>query len=192
MSFHFFAYMARMKYIKRWNLMRNTREENVQEHSHMVSVIAHALCLIRNKLFDGDVDEKAVLAHAVYHEAGEVITGDLPTPIKYFNHDIKSADKNIEHFAEETLLTMLPEELRDELAPYIRGDVDAEVKKIVKAADRLCAYIKCVEEKKTGNSEFDKAAVRTMDAIRKMEMPEVDYFIEKFLPSYEMTLDELN
>lgn len=181
-----------MKNIKRWNLMRNTREENVQEHSHAVSVIAHALCVINNNVFGGDVCERDVLAYAVYHEAGEVITGDLPTPIKYFNEDIKNSYKNIERFAEKTLVEMLPDEIKDSVGRYVYGNVDESVKKIVKAADRLCAYIKCIEEKKSGNSEFDKAALRTMESIKDMNMPEVDYFIEKFLPSYEMTLDELN
>ena len=192
MKYHFFAYMHRMKNIKRWNLMRNTREENVQEHSHAVSVIAHALCVINNSVFGGDVCERDVLAYAVYHEAGEVITGDLPTPIKYFNEDIKNSYKNIERFAEKTLVEMLPDEIKDSVGRYVYGNVDESVKKIVKAADRLCAYIKCLEEKKSGNSEFDKAALRTMESIKDMNMPEVDYFIEKFLPSYEMTLDELN
>lgn len=191
-KYHFFAYMHRMKNIKRWNLMRNTREENVQEHSHAVSVIAHALCIIKNSVFGGNVSEKDVLACAIYHEAGEVITGDLPTPIKYFNADIKNSYKEIEKFAEKTLIDMLPEEIKGGVAPYVLGQVPAEVKKIVKAADRLSAYIKCVEEKKSGNSEFEKASARIMERIKSMEMPEVEYFIEKFLPGYEMALDELN
>ena len=192
MKYHFFAYISRLKYIKRWNLMRNTREENVQEHSHNVAAIAHALCLIANNVYGKDISEKDVLACAVYHEAGEVITGDLPTPIKYFNDDITKSYKNIEKYAEDTLTDMLPEELRGDLERYIKGDVPEEVRKIVKAADRLAAYIKCVEEKSSGNREFDKAAVRTLKAINDMNMPEAEYFIENFLPSYEMTLDELN
>lgn len=192
MKYHFFAYISRLKYIKRWNLMRNTREENVQEHSHNVAAIAHALCLIANNIYGKDISEKDVLAYAVYHEAGEVITGDLPTPIKYFNDDITKSYKNIEKYAEDTLADMLPEELRGDLERYIKGDVPEDVRKIVKAADRLAAYIKCVEEKSSGNREFDKAAVRTLKAINDMNMPEAEYFIENFLPSYEMTLDELN
>ena len=192
MKYHFFAYISRLKYIKRWNLMRNTREENVQEHSHNVAAIAHALCLIANNVFGKDISEKDVLAYAIYHEAGEVITGDLPTPIKYFNEDITKSYKEIEGFAEDTLCGMLPEELKGSLSPYIKGEVGDDVKRIVKAADRLAAYIKCVEEKSSGNREFDKAAVRTMSVIKDMAMPEVEYFIENFLPSYEMTLDELN
>jgi len=192
MKYHFFAYISRLKYIKRWNLMRNTREENVQEHSHNVAAIAHALCLIANNIYGKDISEKDALAYAVYHEAGEVITGDLPTPIKYFNDDITKSYKKIEKYAEDTLTDMLPEELRGDLERYIKGDVPEEVRKIVKAADRLAAYIKCVEEKSSGNREFDKAAVRTLKAINDMNMPEAEYFIENFLPSYEMTLDELN
>ena len=192
MKYHFFAYISRLKYIKRWNLMRNTREENVQEHSHNVAAIAHALCLIANNVYGKDISEKDVLACAVYHEAGEVITGDLPTPIKYFNDDITKSYKNIEKYAEDTLTDMLPEELKGDLERYIKGDVPDDVKRIVKAADRLAAYIKCIEEKSSGNREFDKAAVRTLKAINDMNMPEAEYFIENFLPSYEMTLDELN
>ena len=192
MKYHFFAYISRLKYIKRWNLMRNTREENVQEHSHNVAAIAHALCLIANNIYGKDISEKDAIAYAVYHEAGEVITGDLPTPIKYFNDDITKSYKKIEKYAEDTLTDMLPEELRGDLERYIKGDVPEEVRKIVKAADRLAAYIKCVEEKSSGNREFDKAAVRTLKAINDMNMPEAEYFIENFLPSYEMTLDELN
>ena len=192
MKYHFFAYISRLKYIKRWNLMRNTREENVQEHSHNVAAIAHALCLIANNIYGKDISEKDVLACAVYHEAGEVITGDLPTPIKYFNDDITKSYKNIEKYAEDTLTDMLPEELKGDLERYIKGDVPEDVRKIVKAADRLAAYIKCVEEKSSGNREFDKAAVRTLKAINDMNMPEAEYFIENFLPSYEMTLYELN
>lgn len=172
--------------------MRNTREENVQEHSHSVSVVAHALCLIKNEYFGGNVSEKDVLACAVYHESSEVITGDLPTPIKYFNDDIKNSFKNIESFANDTLIKMLPPELQKIMRPYVYEEVEDDVKKIVKAADRLCAYIKCMEEKKSGNTEFDKAGIRVMESIKSMNMPEVEYFIEHFLPSYEMTLDELN
>ena len=192
MKYHFFAYMSRLKYIKRWNLMRNAREENVQEHSHNVAVIAHALCLIANNIYGKNISEKDVLACAVYHEAGEVITGDLPTPIKYFNDNITKSYKEIEAFANDTLTDMLPDEMKSDIEKYVRGDVDEDVRKMVKAADRLAAYIKCIEERSVGNGEFDKAAARTMSVIKSMNMPEVDYFIENFLPSYEMSLDELN
>lgn len=192
MKYHFYAYMSRLKNIKRWSLMRNTRDENVQEHSHMVSVIAHALCVINNKVLGGGADEREVLAYAVYHDANEVITGDLPTPIKYFSKDIKGAYRQIERFAGQSLSDMLPDELAGEIAPYILGEVSPETRKIVKAADKLCAYIKCMEEKKSGNHEFERAAASTLKTIKGMNMPEVEYFMEYFLPSFDMTLDELN
>jgi 5'-deoxynucleotidase len=194
MKYHFYAYMSRLKNIKRWNLMRNTREENVQEHSHSVVVIAHALCLIRNRILGGSVNEKEVLAFAAYHDANEVITGDLPTPIKYFNAEIKNSYKRIEEFANQTLAGMLPEKISREIAPYIYGDVAPEVKRIVKAADKLCAYIKCIEEKKSGNVEFERARKTIEKNIEKLasEMEEVKYFTEHFMPSFDMTLDELN
>ena len=192
MKYHFYAYMSRLKNIKRWNLMRNTREENVQEHSHSVVVIAHALCIIRNKLYGGNVDEKEVLAYAAYHDANEVITGDLPTPVKYFSAEIKRSYRQIEQFANERLAGMLPPELAGEIKPYLCGEVSAEAKKIVKAADKLCAYIKCIEEKKSGNGEFERAGASIEQAIGRLDMPEVACFMEHFMPSFEMTLDELN
>ena len=192
MKYHFYAYMSRLKNIKRWNLMRNTREENVQEHSHSVVVVAHALCIIKNRLFGGKVDEKQVLAYAAYHDANEVITGDLPTPVKYFSQEIKQSYRQIEHFANDRLLAMLPGELAGEIAPYVRGDVPPEVCAIVRAADKLCAYIKCIEERQSGNGEFERASASILQTINRLDMPEVAYFMEHFLPSFEMTLDELN
>jgi len=192
MKYHFYAYMSRLKNIKRWNLMRNTREENVQEHSHSVVVIAHALCIISNKLFGGHVDEKEVLAYAAYHDANEVITGDLPTPIKYFSSQIKQSYRQIEQFANDRLTGMLPDEIAQEIRPYVCGDVSADACKIVKAADKICAYIKCIEERKSGNGEFERASASILQSINGMDMPEVVYFMENFMPSFEMTLDELN
>ena len=192
MKYHFYAYMSRLKDIRRWNLMRNTREENVQEHSHSVALIAHALVLIKNKLFGGDVNEKDVLAYAVYHDANEVITGDLPTPVKYFSAEIKDSYRHIEKFANDRLMGMLPETIAKEVAPYVCGEVSPDVRMIVKAADKLCAYIKCIEERKSGNREFERASASTQKAIKQLNMPEVEYFMEHFLPSFEMTLDELN
>jgi len=192
MKYHFYAYMSRLKNIKRWNLMRNTREENVQEHSHGVVVIAHALCIIRNKMYGGNVSEKEVLAYAAYHDANEVITGDLPTPIKYFSPEIKQSYRQIEQFANDRLARMLPPEIEAEIKPYLCGDVSADARKIVKAADKLCAYIKCIEEKNSGNGEFERASASILDTINHLDMPEVAYFMEHFMPSYEMTLDELN
>ncbi|MGE5495662.1 MAG: 5'-deoxynucleotidase [Burkholderiales bacterium] len=191
--YHFFSYMAKMKHIKRWGLMRNTREENIQEHSLQAAMIAHALAVIKNKLFKGNVDAERVMAVAVFHEAGEVITGDLATPIKYFNPEIKAAYKQIERVAEEKLLVMLPPEIKGEYESLILGrEDDKEIYAIVKAADKICAYLKCVEEMSAGNKEFEKAQKTIRAAIKKLDMPEVKYFMDTFVPSFELTLDELN
>lgn len=191
--FHFFSYMARMKHIKRWGLMRNTREENIQEHSLQTAMIAHALALIKNRMFGGKVNAERVLALAVYHEAGEVITGDLATPIKYFNPEIKMAYKQIERVAEEKLVDMLPEALKGDYESLILDrDAEGELYAIVKAADKICAFLKCVEELSAGNSEFEKAKNAIEKTIKEMDRPEVNYFMETFVPSFELTLDELN
>ena len=191
--YHFFSYMARMKHIKRWGLMRNTREENIQEHSLQTAMIAHALALIKNRMFGGNVNAERVLALAVYHEAGEVITGDLATPIKYFNPEIKTAYKLIERVAEEKLVDMLPEALKGDYESLILDrDAEGELYAIVKAADKICAYLKCVEELSAGNSEFEKAKNAIEKTIKEMDRPEVNYFMETFVPSFELTLDELN
>jgi 5'-deoxynucleotidase len=189
---HFFGYMARMKYIKRWGLMRNTREENIQEHSLQVAMVAHALALIKNRLYGGSVDAERVMALAVYHEAGEVITGDLATPIKYFSPEIRGAYGEIERVAEKKLTAMLPEALREEYEALIqRREDDAEAYALVKAADKICAYLKCVEELSAGNSEFAQAKRTIAAAIDKMDRPEVKYFMETFVPSFELSLDEM-
>lgn len=191
--YHFFSYMAKMKHIKRWGIMRNTREENIQEHSLQAAMIAHALAVIKNKLFGGNVDAERVMAVAVYHEAGEVITGDLATPIKYFNPEIKSAYKQIERVAEQKLVAMLPDEIKGEYEKLILGrEEDKEVYALVKAADRICAYIKCIEELSAGNREFEKAQKTILASIENLDMPEVKYFMDKFIPSFELSLDELN
>jgi 5'-deoxynucleotidase len=189
---HFFGYMARMKHIRRWGLMRNTRDENIQEHSLQAAMIAHALAVIKNKLFGGNVDAERVMALAVYHEVGEVITGDLATPIKYFNPEINSAYTQIERVAEDKLLRMLPEELRGEFEPLVKQRDDDEAHALVKAADKICAYLKCVEELSAGNTEFAKAQKALKKTIDGMKRPEVDYFMKTFVPSFELTLDELN
>ena len=190
--YHFFGYMARMKYIKRWGLMRNTREENIQEHSLQTAMIAHALALIKNKLFGGGVDAEHVMALAVYHEAGEVITGDLATPIKYFSPEIRTAYKDIERVAEDKLTGMLPDALRSEYeALILHREDDAEAYAIVKAADKICAYLKCVEELSAGNTEFTQAKKTIEKAIKKMDRPEVKYFMETFVPSFSLSLDEM-
>lgn len=190
----FFAYLSKMKYIKRWGLMRNTREENIQEHSLQVAMIAHALATVKNKLYGGTVDIRRVLEYAVFHEAGEVITGDLVTPIKYYNAEIQKAYKKIEHVANQKLLGMLPEELQKSYAPLLTEDRtgDEEEWRIVKAADRICAYLKCVEELRTGNGEFERAKERIKADIDAMDAPEVQYFMREFAPAFDLTLDELN
>ncbi|ATW23912.1 5'-deoxynucleotidase [Candidatus Formimonas warabiya] len=190
---HFFAYLSRMKFIQRWGLMRNTRSENIQEHSLEVAMVAHGLALIRNRYFKGGMNAERVIALAVFHEAGEVITGDLATPIKYFNPEIEQAYHKIEQVAKEKLLQMLPEELKAEYASlFFLNESDRENWKLVKAADKICAYLKCLEELKSGNQEFSKAEKAIKSDLEKMNLPEVTYFMNKFVPSFSLTLDELN
>ncbi len=188
----FFAFINRMKYIKRWSLMRSIREENIMEHSHQVSVIAHALAIIRNKMFGGNVDVSKVVLLAQYHEVGEVITGDLPTPIKYFNPEIKSAYKDLEKNACEKILNMLPDDLKLEYQKYIIPETDTQEYHIVKYADRLCAYLKCLEEIKAGNTEFKKARASILSDLKTIKAKEVDYFLKECAPAYELALDELD
>ena len=188
----FFAFINRMKYIKRWSLMHSIREENIMEHSQEVAVIAHALALIENKMFNGSVDENLVLKTALYHEVGEVITGDLPTPIKYFNPEIKNAYKDLEKNACEKLLSMLPDELRESYTEYILPDTSKKEYQIVKFADRLAAYLKCVEEIKAGNMEFKKAKKSIETELKGSNSQSVAYFLKEFVPAYELTLDELD
>lgn len=190
MRSHFFAYISRMRFIQRWALMRNTAPENVQEHSHQVAVLAHALAVIRNEKFGGTVDPGLAASAALYHDASEILTGDMPTPIKYMNPAIQSAYKDVEAVAERKLLAMLPQELRGAYAPVLT-DVDPEVERLVKAADKLSAYIKCVEELKAGNDEFREAAAQTRRALEGYGLPEVSYFLESFMDSFSLTLDEL-
>ena len=190
MNSHFFAYISRMRFIQRWALMRNTAPENVQEHSHQVAVLAHALALIRNEKFAGRVDPGLVAAAALYHDASEILTGDMPTPIKYDNPAIRTAYKDVEAVAEGKLLRMLPPELQDAYAPVLT-EVDPEVERLVKAADKLSAHIKCLEELKAGNAEFRDAAAQTRRALEAFDLPEVRYFMDTFLPSFSLTLDEL-
>lgn len=190
--FKFFAFLNRMKYIKRWSLMRSVREENIMEHSQQVAVIAHALALINNKVFSGNIDINKVVLLAQYHEVGEVITGDLPTPIKYFNPEIKSAYKDLEKNACSRLLNMLPETLKGEYEQFINPDEESPEYKMVKYADRLAAYFKCVEEVKAGNSEFKKAKASIGTELKNLKVAEVDYYLKEFAPAYELTLDELD
>jgi len=187
---NFFPMTARMRYIARWGLMRNTQPENIQEHSHQVAVLAHALAVIQNQYFGGSVDPGRVAVAALYHDASEILTGDLPTPIKYDNPDIQSAYQQVEAVAVEKLLSMLPEELRPAYEEALTIP-DPEVRALVKAADKLSAYIKCVEELKAGNNEFRQAAGQTRKALEGYELPEVTYFLETFMDSFSLTLDEL-
>ncbi len=191
MANEFYALLSRMRYITRWGLMRNTFSENVQEHSHMVAVLAHALALIRRELLalpGPDPDRCAVAA--LYHDASEILTGDLPTPIKYYNTEMRAAYKQVERVSGERLLAMLPERLRPCYTHLVLED-DLEVLPLVKAADKLSAYIKCVEELKAGNQEFESAARQTRQALAAMGRPELDYFMEQFLPPFSLNLDEL-
>ena len=191
MANEFYALMGRMRYITRWGLMRNTFSENIQEHSHQVAVLAHALALIRRDILElpGPDPDKCAVA-ALYHDASEILTGDLPTPIKYYNPDIKTAYKQVERIAGNRLLDMLPQELRTSYEHYVLED-DETLNPIVKAADKLSAYIKCVEEQKAGNTEFDSAATLTMEAMKAMELPELDWFIAQCLPAFALNLDQL-
>ena len=191
MANEFYALMGRMRYITRWGLMRNTFSENISEHSHITAVLAHALALIRRDILQlpgPDPDRCAVAA--LYHDASEILTGDLPTPIKYYNPDIKTAYKQVERVAGERLLEMLPPELRESYAPLVLED-DRELEPIVKAADKLSAHIKCLEEQKAGNTEFDTAARQTWEAMRAMKLPELDWFLEHCLSPFSLTLDQL-
>ena len=191
MSKNFFAYISRMKYIFRWNLMRNADRENIQEHSMQVVWIAHALGIIGNLYYDENYDLEKVMALAAYHEAGEVITGDLPTPIKYYNPEIKKSYKKIEEIASHKLLKMLPEKMAEVYEKYLLPIASPE-HVLIKAADRICAYLKCVEEMKVGNREFEKAKASILKSINMIELPEVGYFMDNFTDSFELTLDELN
>ena len=191
MANEFYALMGRMRYITRWGLMRNTFSENIQEHSHQVAVLAHALALIRRDvlgLAGPDPDRCAVAA--LYHDASEILTGDLPTPIKYYNPDIKDAYKQVERIAGNRLLDMLPAVLRNSYEHLVLED-DETVNPIVKAADKLSAYIKCIEEQKAGNTEFDSAAIQTMESMKAMALPELDWFIAECLPAFSLNLDQL-
>lgn len=190
MQSHFFAYISRMRFISRWALMRNTSPENVQEHSHQVAVLAHALAVIRNEKFGGQVDAGAVAVAALYHDASEIITGDLPTPIKYYNPAINTAYKDVEAVANAKLVSMLPPELQPAYQKIMDGG-DEEVRTLVKAADKLSAYIKCTEEVKAGNHEFCDAAEQTKKALEQFDLPEVRYFMKTFIPSFSLTLDQL-
>lgn len=188
----FFAYLNRLKLIHRWGLMRNAIPENDMEHSMQCSLIAHALAMLAKERYQRDIDPQTAATLALYHDAGEVMTGDLPTPVKYKNALIKSAYKQIETMANEQLYQMLPGDLKPAYSPYLLPDTQSYSWQLVKAADRICAYIKCVEEKKTGNLEFVQAETAILESIHELPMPEVQDFMREFAPAYELSLDELS
>jgi len=192
MKYSFFALISRMKNITRWSLMRNNTTENIQEHSHMVAVIAHALAVIRRDVFKNDADPGLAVSMALFHDSSEIFTGDMPTPIKYYDSEIMEAYKKVEIVASRKLLTALPSGLRPTYEKVLTPDKNNEMWLLVKAADRLSAYIKCIEELKAGNLEFHHAAEQSREKLAQMDLPEVDYFIEKFMPAFEQTLDELD
>ena len=187
----FFALISRMRYIGRWGLMRNSSPENIQEHSHMVAVIAHALAVIRRDVFGGEIDPNLVAAAALYHDASEIFTGDLPSPIKYLNRDILAAYKQVEDVAMGKLLRLLPDRLQSSYDPLLVS-VDEDVTQLIKAADRLSAYIKCLEELRAGNDEFCAAKREILRTIEANPLPEAAYFMEHFIPAFDLTLDELD
>lgn len=191
MTNNFFAYISRMKYIGRWSLMRNALPENIQEHSHMTAVIAHALAVIRRDVYGIPCNPEECATVALYHDCSEILTGDLPTPIKYYSNEIKDAYKQVEQLACSQLLSTLPEEIRASFAPIIGGEAEERLYDIIKAADKLSAYLKCIEERRAGNDEFLSAEKQTRALLEASPMPEVHYFLEHFVPAFELTLDEL-
>ncbi|MBR9793528.1 MAG: 5'-deoxynucleotidase [Gammaproteobacteria bacterium] len=189
---HFFAHLARMKLIHRWPLMHNVRIENVQEHSLQVAMVAHALALIRNRFFDGQLNPDRIATLAMFHDVSEVLTGDLPTPVKYYNPAIKEEYKKIEKIAEQKLIDMAPEPFREDYAGLISGDKHSEDEAfIVKAADVICAYLKTLEELSAGNREFTLAKKRLDKMLKDYHSDEVDYFLKQYVPSFSLSLDEI-
>ncbi len=191
MNDSFFALISRMRYIRRWGLMRSTVPENIQEHSHMVAVLAHALAVIHNEKFGGGADPNLCAVYALYHDAPEILTGDLPTPVKYHNPEIKTAYQSVEAVAADKLLALLPPEFQGIYAPLLREEADLLTHALVKAADKLSAFIKCQEELQAGNREFTRAACQIRAALLETPLPEVGYFMEHFLPAFGLTLDEV-
>jgi len=191
-KYSFFALISRMKNITRWSLMRNNTLENIQEHSHIVSVIAHALAVIGRDVFDKDTDPGLAASIALFHDSSEIFTGDLPTPIKYYDTEIMEAYKKVESVASQKLLSALPVELRSSYEVVLSPSGEDETLLLVKAADKLAAYIKCIEELKTGNLDFRLAAEQSREKLLSLNLPEVEYFMENFIPAFELTLDELD
>ncbi|OBT16033.1 5'-deoxynucleotidase [Vibrio sp. UCD-FRSSP16_10] len=190
---HFFAHLARMKLIQRWPLMRSVSKENISEHSLQVAFVAHALAIIKNKKFNGNVNPERIAVLGMYHDSSEVLTGDLPTPVKYYNPYIAKEYKKIEAAAEEKLLSMVPEELLEDFKPFlISGEASDEEHCIVKQADCICAYLKCLEELSAGNHEFAAAKRRLEQTLQERDSPEMCYFLKTFSASFELTLDEIS
>ena len=189
---HFFAMLSRMKNIYRWGLMRNTRNENLCEHSFETAVIAHALAVIRNTRFGGHVDEERAALLALFHDSTEILTGDMPTPVKYYDPEIRSAYRKVEKVARDRLLGFLPDDMKPAYRPLLGEPLpsDRELLPLVKAADKISAIIKCVEEKRMGNKEFASAEASLLRTVEEMHLPEADFFLSDFLPSYSLTLDE--
>lgn len=187
----FYAYIDRMKFIKRWQLMRSVRDENIMEHSHSVAVLTHALCAIERGVFGGEVDTETAVFYALYHEVSEVMTGDLPTPVKYFNQNIHGEYEKLERLAVNKIADTLPKEVKEEIYPYLQADKDSREYRFVKAADKLSAYIKCLEERRSGNQEFLQAEKTIEAALKEMQLRAVDYFFVHFVPAFSLTLDEL-
>lgn len=189
----FYAYLSRMKHIFRWSLMKNSQQESLSVHTLDTAVIAHCLGLLRNRRFGGSCDVNRLVLLAMYHDCSEILTGDMPTPIKYYNPEIKAAYKEVEAVANEKLVSMLPEDLCEDYRPlFCHEGEDQELLRLLKAADKLSALVKCIEEENAGNREFVKAKQSTLKAIEEMRLPEADAFIKEFLPSYGLTVDELN
>ncbi len=186
----FFAMLSRMKYISRWALMRNTERENLSEHSLETAVIAHALAVLGNVRFGKSLNPERVALLALYHDTPEILTGDMPTPVKYFNPQIREAYGEVERTAGERLMAMLPEDMRESYRSLLMQDEESEEHRLVKAADKLSALIKCIEERKAGNMEFACAEKATAESLKAMGMPEADAFLEEFIPAYSLTLDE--
>lgn len=192
MEHHFFAYISRMKFIQRWGLMRNTMPENDMEHALQTAMVAHAMAVIGNARYSRAYNAEYVMALAMYHDGCEVITGDLPTPVKHHNPAIKTEYSKLEEVAAQKLLSMLPADLRDYYTPLIAHDESTPEWRIVKAADRICAYIKCLEERKAGNLEFEQARKTVKKSIDQIDLPEVQDFMSEFIPGFTLTLDEIS
>jgi len=191
-QYDFFAFLSRMRYISRWGLMRNTVPENIQEHSLDVAVIAHALVMIRNTYFEGDLDPSRAALYGIFHDASEIFTGDMPTPVKHFNPNFKRSFHQLEDRARRKLLAMLPPELASAYEPLFFFDDQQEYAQLVKAADKIAALTKCIEEEKSGNLEFRRAGAEHQAHLSASPLPEVRFFMEKFLPGYRLSLDELH